>query len=142
MAVVHPPGVYSFEGLHYGAFPTKNTTNNMKTIRITTWIAAALLTASTALAQGGPNRRGTGYGAPPQNDAERAARQEACQQANGGACVNGGTRAGQGKGKGLGKGQGQGQGQGQGKGQGKGQRRGPRDGSGPRGGGANCPAVN
>ena len=108
----------------------------MKTIRITTWIAAALLTASTALAQGGPNRRGTGYGAPPQNDAERAARQEACQQANGGACVNGGTRAGQGKGKGLGKGQGQGQGQG------KGQRRGPRDGSGPRGGGANCPAGN
>ena len=100
----------------------------MKTIRITTWIAAALLTASTALAQGGPNRRGTGYGAPPQNDAERAARQEACQQANGGACVNGGTRAGQGKGKGQG--------------QGKGQRRGPRDGSGPRGGGANCPAGN
>jgi hypothetical protein len=125
-------GVYSFERLHYGAFPTKNT--NMKTIRITTLIAAALLTAGTALAQGSPNRCGAGYGGPPQTDEERAARQEACQQANGGACENGGACAGQG--------QGQGQGKGQGKGQGQGQGRGPRDGSGPRGGGAECPAGN
>ena len=128
-------GVYSLERLHYGAFPTKNT-NNMKTIRITTWIAAALLTAGTALAQGGPNRRGAGYGGPPQTDEERAVRQEACQKANGGACI------GQGQGKGWRRGQGNGQGKGQGNGQGKGQRRGPRDGSGPRGGGAECPAGN
>ena len=120
----------------------------MKTIRITTLIAAALLTAGTALAQGSPNRCGAGYGGPPQTDEERAARQEACQKANGGACENGGACvnggacenggvcAGQGQGKGQGKGQGQGQGQG------KGQGRGPRDGSGPRGGGAECPAGN
>jgi hypothetical protein len=106
----------------------------MKTIRITTLIAAALLTAGTALAQGNPNRCGAGYGGPPQTDEERAARQEACQKANGGACVNGGACE---NGSAC---AGQGQGQGQGKGQGKAQRRGPRDGSGPRGGGAECPA--
>jgi len=117
---VHVAGVYSLERLHYGAFPTKNTTNNMKTIRITTLIAVALLTAGTALAQGGPNRRGKGYGGPPQTEAERAARQEQGQKANGGTC----------------------DGQGQGQGQGKRLRRGPRDGSGPRGGGGNCPAGN
>ena len=120
----------------------------MKTIRITTLIAAALLTAGTALAQGGQGCRGNGYGGPPKTDAERAARQEACQQANGGVCVNEGVCVGQCQGKGWCRGQGNGQGQGKGwcrgqgngQGQGKGQRRGARDGSGPRGGGANCPA--
>lgn len=109
----------------------------MKTIQITTLIAIALLSAGTASAQASQGRRGAGYGGPPQSDAERAARQEQCQKANGGICVNGGVCDGQGPGKGWGRGQGNGQGKGQGAG--KGQRRGPRDGSGPRGGGANCP---
>ena len=108
----------------------------MKTTSISTFIAIALLTAGTAFAQGGQGRRGGGYGGPPKTDAERSARQEQCQQANGGFCPNGGVC------DGTGKGQGQGTGRGQGKGQGKGQRRGPRDGSGPRGGGANCPLGN
>jgi hypothetical protein len=90
----------------------------MKTIHITTLIAATLLTAGTALAQGDQGRRGAGYGGPPKTDAERAARQEECQKAGGGTC------------------------DGQGQGQGKRHRRGPRDGSGPRGGGPNCPAGN
>ncbi len=70
-----------------------------------------------ALAQGGPGGHGCGgkgYGGPQQTEAERAARQEQGKKANGGICG----------------------------GQGKGQRRGPRDGSGPRGGGGNCPAGN
>jgi hypothetical protein len=92
----------------------------MKTIRIATLIAATLLTAGPALAQGGQGRRGAGYGGPPKTDAERTARQEECQKANGGTC----------------------DGQGQGQGKGKGKRRGSRDGTGPRGGGANCPAGN
>ena len=100
----------------------------MKTIHITTLIAVALLSAGNASAQGSQGRRGAGYGGPPQSDEERAARQEECQKANGGVCD--------------GQGQGKGWGRGQGRGQGKGQRRGPRDGSGPRGGGANCPAGN
>jgi hypothetical protein len=131
-------GSILLKGSMWGRFQTNNNTNdNMKTIRITTWIAAALLTAGTALAQGGPGgqgRRGAGYGGPPQTDEQRAARQEACQQANGGVC------AGQGQGQGKGWRRGQCNGQGQGNGQGKGHRRGPRDGSGPRGGGADCPA--
>ena len=97
----------------------------MKTIRITTWIVAAVLTAGTALAQGGPGgqgRRGKGYAGPPKTETERTARQEQGQKTKGGAC--------------------DGQGQGQGQGQGKGQRRGARDGSGPRGGDGNCPAGN
>ena len=123
MGPVHVAGVYSLERFHYGAFPTKNTNNNMKTIRITTLIAVALLTAGTALAQGGrggQGRHGKGYGGPPQTEAERAARQEQGQKANGGTC----------------------DGQGQGQGQGKRQRSGPRDGSGPRGGSGTCPAGN
>jgi hypothetical protein len=137
VGAVHLPGVYSLERLHYGALQIKNTTNNtnnMKTIRITTLIAAALFTVGTALAQGGPNRCGAGCGGPPQTDEQRAARQEACQKANGGACL--------GQGQGQGWCQGNDYGNGQGNGAGKGQRRGPRDGSGPRGGGADCPSGN
>lgn len=109
----------------------------MKTTSISTLIALAILTTGTVFAQGGPGRRGAGYGGPPKTDAERAARQEQCQQANGGVCDG----TGKGQGQGAGRGQGKGQGKGQGQGQGKGQRRGPRDGSGPRGGGDNCPLA-
>ena len=118
----------------------------MKTTSISTIIAITLLTAGSAFAQGGPGRRGSVYGGPPKTDAERAARQAQCQQANGGICPNNGvcdgTGKGQGAGRGQGRGQGNGQGKGQGQGQGKGKRQGPRDGSGPRGGGANCPLSN
>lgn len=117
----------------------------MKTTSISTLIALALLTTGTAFAQGGPARRGGGYGGPPKTNAERAARQEQCQQANGGICPNNGvcdgTGAGRGQGKGQGAGRGQGKGQGKGQGQGQGRRQGPRDGSGPRGGGGNCPLA-
>jgi hypothetical protein len=88
----------------------------MKTIHITTCIAVALLSAGIASAKGNQGRRGGGYGGPPKTEEERAIRQEEGKQGNGGAC------------------------DGQGQGKGKGQRRGPRDGSGPRGGGADCPA--
>lgn len=88
----------------------------MKTIQITTLIAVALLGAGTASAQGKQGHRGSGYGGPPKTEEERTIRQEERKQENGGAC------------------------DGQSQGKGKGQRRGPRDGSGPRGGGADCPA--
>ncbi len=113
----------------------------MKTTSISTLIAIAILTTGSAFAQGGQGRRGAGYGGPPKTDAERAARQEQCQQANGGICPNNGVCDGTGKGQGAGRGQGKGQGKGQGQGQGKGRRQGPRDGSGPRGGGADCPLA-
>ncbi len=98
------------------------------------WMAAGLLLAgltTTALAQNGPGAgpKGRGYGGPPQNQQERAARQEACPKQNGdcpAVCPNGG----------------QGRGQGQGNGAGYGWRRGARDGSGPRNAGGNCPAAN
>ncbi len=91
----------------------------MKTIHITTLIAVALLSTGTASAKGNQGRRSSGgYSGPPKTEGERAIRQEECKQKNGGTC------------------------DGQGQGKGKGQRRGPRDGSGPRGGGANCPAGN
>jgi hypothetical protein len=105
----------------------------MKTLRIATLIAAALLTVGTASAQG---RRGSGYGGPPRTDEERSARQEQRQNANGAICPKCGVC------DGSGAGQGQGKVFGQGKGQGKGQRRGPRDGRGPRGGSGNCPVRN
>ncbi len=108
----------------------------MKTKHIATWIAITLLTAGTALAQGGPGRGG--YGTPPKTEEERAARQVERQQANGDNCTDRGNRAGQGKTRGRGQGQGNCDGTGQGQGRGRGN--GPRDGSGPRGGTANCPA--
>jgi len=56
---------------------------------------------------GGPN--GKGYGGPPKTEQERAARQSACLEKNGGVCPNGGPQANCpagaiGKGKGAGKG--------------------------------------
>jgi hypothetical protein len=92
--------------------------------------------AFTALAQNGPGNggkgNGKGYGGPPQTQEERAARQAACLEQNGGVCPNDGAStnctAG-GKGKGKGKGQGKGQGHQNGK----------RDGTGPRNASGNCP---
>ena len=110
----------------------------MKTKNVITWIAITLLTAGTTLAQGGPGRRGSGYGTPPNTEEERAARQAERQQVNRGNRTNRGNRAGQGQFWGRGQGRGNCDGTGQGRGQGNG----PRDGSGPRGGTADCPSSN
>lgn len=87
----------------------------MKRTIISSLIAAALLfggMAMSSLAGNGPGN-GRGYGGPPKSDEERAARQAACLEQNGGVCPNGGPRAecpgyGQGKGRGPGKGWGKG----------------------------------
>ena len=104
----------------------------MKRTVISGLIAAALLlggmTVSTFAGNGPGN--GKGYGGAPKSDAERAARQAACIERNGGVCPNGGPRV---NCPGLGQGKGQGQGQG------KGQRRGACDGTGPRAGTGSCP---
>lgn len=104
----------------------------MKRTGISGLIAAALLLGglTTASFAGNGPGNGKGYGGPPKSDAERAARQAACLEKNGGVCPNGGPRA---NCPGLGQGKGQGQGQG------KGQRRGACDGTGPRAGTGNCP---
>lgn len=85
---------------------------------------ASFLAVGMGFAQNGPGKgargQGKGYGAPPQSVEEKAARQAACLQKNGGVCPQGGPGLGQGKG----------QGQGKAKGQGKGLRL--RDGTGPR----------
>jgi len=107
-----------------------NTDKVMKRTVISGLIAAGLLLggiAMSALAGNGPGN-GRGYGGPPKSDEERAARQAACQQQNGGVCPKGGPRA-----------ECPGLGQGRGNGQGKGMRRGACDGTGPRAGAGNCP---
>jgi hypothetical protein len=75
--------------------------------------------ASALMAQ---NAQGQGYGGPPKSDEERALRQAACIEKNGGVCPSGGPRQecqGQGGGKGKGKGACDGTGpKGQGKGKG------------------------
>lgn len=98
----------------------------MKVNTLIVTIAAGLLAASTSFAQNGPGPRGQGkgYGGPPQSAEERAARQDACLEKNGGVCPQGGPRENC-------------QGNGQGQGQGNQFRRGARDGSGPRSG--DCP---
>ena len=110
----------------------------MKRTVISGLIAASLLLGGMTLstfAGNGPGN-GRGYGGPPKSDEERAARQAACLEQNGGVCPNGGPRsAGECKGQGLGKGKGLGKGQGQG----KGLRRGACDGTGPRAGTGSCP---
>jgi len=102
----------------------------MKRTMISGLIAAGLLlggmTLTTFAGNGPGNSRGNG--GPAKSDGERAARQAACIEKNGGVCPNGGPGLGQGKR------------QGQGQGQGKGQRRGACDGTGPRAGTGNCPA--
>ena len=100
----------------------------MKRSSIILLIAAGLFAAGSSIAQNGPGPRGKGYGGPPQSAEERAARQAACLERNGGVCPQGGPRA---ECPGWGKGRGQGQG--------KQLRWGARDGTGPRGGTTNCP---
>jgi len=94
----------------------------MKFNTLTVIVAAGLLAAGTAFAGNGPGPRGQGkgYGGPPQSAEERAARQEACPNKDGGVCPQGGPR-------------------GQGQGQGNQWRRGARDGTGPRAGTGACP---
>lgn len=106
----------------------------MKRTVISGLVAAGLLLggiAMSAFAGNGPGN-GCGYGGPPKSEEERAARQAACLEKNGGVCPNDGPRA---NCPGLG----QGQGKGQGNGNGNCWRRGARDGTGPRAGTGNCP---
>jgi hypothetical protein len=88
---------------------------------------AAELCAQDAL---GAGCRGFGYGGPPKTEQERAARQAACLERNGGVCPSGGPRANCPAGR-----------QGQGKGAGKGWGRGLRDGTGPRAANGTCPLA-
>jgi len=99
-------------------------------------VAVGLLMSGAAvnlLAQNASGN-GRGYGGPPKSDEERAARQAACLEKNGGVCPNGGPRAncpnydqaGQRKGNGNG----------------QGWRRGARDGTGPSAANGTCPRVN
>jgi hypothetical protein len=101
----------------------------MKLNTLTVIVAAGLLAAGTAFAQRGAGTgggQGKGYGGPPQSAEERAARQAACLEKNGGVCPQGGPGANcQGKGKGQG--------------QGNQGRHGARDGTGPRAGTGACP---
>lgn len=92
-------------------------------------LAGASLNAQVCNGQGG---NGKGYGCPARTEQERAARQAACLEKNGGVCPNGGPKA-------TCQGQGAGMGKGKAAGQGKGARRGLRDGTGPRGGNGTCP---
>ena len=98
-------------------------------------VAGLLLTslATVSLAQNGPGPgpKGRGYGGPPQSQEERAARQAACLQTNGGVCPNGGSRTNC-----------PGRGMGQGNGAGQGWRHGLRDGTGPRSANGTCPLNN
>jgi hypothetical protein len=100
---------------------------NMKTrTLIGMMVAVAMLggSAVTAMAQNGCGYGyggGRGHGGPPKSDQERAARQKACLEKNGGVCPNGGPRK-------------DCPGYGQG-GQGGGGGQGLRDGTGPRNGG-------
>ena len=92
---------------------------------------ASLLAAGTAFAQNcpgtGPRGQGKGYGGPARSAEERAARQAACLEKNGGVCPQGGVCT-PGKGKALGKG--------------NGQCNGLRDGTGPRSANGTCPLGN
>jgi hypothetical protein len=110
-----------------------NESKVMKRTILSGWIAAGLLLAGNSLLAGnGPGPNGRGYGGPPKSDEERAARQAACLERNGGVCPNGGPRAdcpryGQ---------------RSPGSGYGKGARQGLRDGTGPRAANGTCPRVN
>lgn len=83
------------------------------------------------MAQTPSSPAGKGYGGPPKSEEERAARQQACLETNGGVCPNGGPRADcENPGQGRGQGMRAGACDGSGRCAGNGQRRGPRDGSG------------
>ena len=103
----------------------------MKRMTLAGWIMAGLLMSGSAtalLAQNCPGRgKGNGYGGPPQSAEERAARQAACLEKNGGVCSQGGPRVAC---------------QGKGQGQGNGYCRGLRDGTGPRNANGTCPQGN
>ena len=106
----------------------------MKNRTVVGLIVAGLVMGGAAvslLAQdgSGPGRNGNGYGGPPRSQEERAARQAAGREKNGGVCPNGGPKA-----NCPGYGQG-----GQGKGNGKCARQGLRDGTGPRSANGTCP---
>lgn len=115
-----------------GWSPRNNKANStiMKLNTLTVIVAAGLLAAGSAFAQrgAGPGGQGKGYGGPPQSAEERAARQAACLEKNGGVCPQGGPGANC-----------QGNGQGKGQGQGNQWRKGARDGTGPRAGTGACP---
>jgi hypothetical protein len=122
-----------------GREPKLNERQIMKRTMISGLMVMSLVLGGMTLssfAGNGPGN-GKGYGCAPKSEEERAARQAACAEANGGVCPNGGPRT---ECPGLGQGQGQGKGNCNGQGQGKGQRRGACDGTGPRAGTTNCPA--
>lgn len=104
---------------------------------------ATLLAAGTTFAQNctgnGPRGQGKGYGGPAQTAEERAARQAACLDKNGGVCPSGGPRA---ECPGIGQGPGKGRMQGKMQGKGNGNGRGLRDGTGPRSAAGTCPLGN
>jgi len=110
-----------------------NERNIMKNKAIAGLIVAGLLMSGAAfslLAQNGAGRcgNGKGYGGPPQSQEERAARQAACLEKNGGVCPNGGPQTNCPAG-----------GMGKGKGKGQGHQHGKRDGTGPCNAGGTCP---
>ncbi len=105
----------------------------MKRKTLTGLVVAGLMmggAAFTLTAQVGPSqgRNGCGYGGPRKTEEERAARQAACLEKNGGICPNGGPQTNCPAG-----------GMGRGKGPGKGWRHGLRDGTGPRSASGACP---
>jgi hypothetical protein len=90
--------------------------------------AGLSLNAQNCAGQGG---NGKGYGCAAKTEQERAARQAACSEKNGGVCPTGGPKATcQGNGTGAGKGKAA---------AGNGARRGLRDGTGPRSANGTCP---
>jgi hypothetical protein len=97
-------------------------------------VAGLLLSGlpTTLLAQNGPGPgcNGRGYGGPPKTEQERAARQAACLEKNGGICPNGGPRANC-----------PATGGGQGTAARKGAGKGLRDGTGPRSANGTCPLA-
>jgi len=103
----------------------------MKIKAIVGCVTAALflsVAGTELLGQNGLGPNGRGCGGPPQSQEERAARQAACLQTNGGVCPNGGSRTNC-----------PGGGMGQGNGGGQGGRYGLRDGTGPRSANGTCP---
>lgn len=103
--------------------------------QITGLVVAAIIMGASAgalKAQNAPGqgRNGQGYGGPPASEQERAARQAACAQKNGGVCPGGGPRS---------ECAGQGMRRGKCNGAGVGARQGLRDGTGPRAAKGTCP---